>query len=54
MRKEARSRRGQRGNVLLLVTFAAPLLLGLTGLAIDGTVCYIVQAELSAAVDERL
>jgi Flp pilus assembly protein TadG len=28
-----------------------PLLIGLVGLAIDGTMCYIVQAQLGAAVD---
>jgi Flp pilus assembly protein TadG len=51
MHNETRSMRGQRGNVLLLVTFSVPLLLGLVGLAIDGTMCFIVQAQLNAAID---
>lgn len=51
MHNETRSMRGRRGNVLLLVTFSVPLLIGLVGLAIDGTMCYIVQAQLGAAVD---
>ena len=51
MLKTTRSRRGQRGNVLILMTLTLPILAGVVGLAIDGTVCYIVQTELSAAVD---
>ncbi len=44
--------RGRRGNVLLLFTLMLPaLLLPIVGLAIDGTMLYIVQAKLSAAVD---
>lgn len=51
MHNETRSKRGQRGNVLLLVTFSVPLLIGLVGLAIDGTMFFIVQAQLGAAID---
>src|ERR1017187_7104980 len=51
MLKERRSWRGRRGNVLILVALVLPLLVGLVGLAIDGTMCYIVQTEISAAVD---
>ncbi|MEO8368628.1 MAG: vWA domain-containing protein [Candidatus Solibacter sp.] len=43
---------GERGNVMLLLALALPLMiLPLVGLAIDATVCYLVQAKLSAAVD---
>ncbi len=51
MFKATRSRRGQRGNVIILVTLLTPALIGLVGLAVDGTMCYIVQTELAAAVD---
>src|SRR4051794_17923169 len=43
---------GERGNVMLLLALALPLMiLPMVGLAIDATVCYLVQAKLSAAVD---
>lgn len=46
------SRRRQRGSLLVLTTLAVPVfIVPLVGLGIDATVCYIVQAELSAAVD---
>ncbi len=51
MIKATRSRQGQRGNVMVLVALITPVLVGLVGLAVDGTMCYIVQTELSAAVD---
>ena len=45
-------RRRQRGTTLLLVSTMLPLvLLPIVGLAIDGTVLFIVQAKLSSAVD---
>ncbi|MBS1856019.1 MAG: VWA domain-containing protein [Acidobacteria bacterium] len=47
-----KSRRGQRGSLMVLTSIALPVFLApLVGLGIDGTVCYIVQTELSAAVD---
>jgi Flp pilus assembly protein TadG len=47
-----KSRRGQRGSLLVLTTIAVPVfIVPLVGLGIDATICYIVQAELSAAVD---
>ncbi len=47
-----KSRRRQRGSLLVLTTIALPVfIVPLVGLGIDATVCYIVQAELSAAVD---
>src|SRR5262245_1572698 len=46
------ARRCQRGaTMLLLTTMLTMLLIPLVGLAIDGTMCYIVQARLSAAAD---
>src|ERR1035438_2700858 len=42
---------GRRGSITLLLTLALPFLCGIVGLAIDATMCYIVQTELSAAVD---
>src|SRR5215813_1631194 len=45
-------RNGRRGTTMLLVTTILPLvLIPLVGLAIDGTVAYIVQAKLSTAAD---
>ena len=44
-------RRGKRGSVLIFLTLATPFFVGLCGLGIDATICYIVQTELSAAVD---
>jgi Flp pilus assembly protein TadG len=44
-------RRGRRGSVLIMVAFSIPLFIGLIGLAIDATICYIVQAQLGAAAD---
>ena len=47
-----KSRRGQRGSLLVLTTIAIPVfIVPLVGLGIDATICYIVQAELSSAVD---
>jgi Flp pilus assembly protein TadG len=51
MTNRRRSKWGQRGSVMVMVTLAIPFLIGMVGLAIDATVCYIVKAELSAAVD---
>ena len=51
MVKKTRSERGQRGNILVFLTLALPFFVGLVGLGIDATMCYIVQTELSAAVD---
>jgi Flp pilus assembly protein TadG len=51
MVKKTRSQRGQRGNILVFLTLALPFFVGIVGLGIDTTMCYIVQAELSAAVD---
>jgi len=51
MVKKTRSRRGQRGNILVFLMLALPFFIGLVGLGIDVTMCYIVQTELSAAVD---
>src|SRR5215510_12456054 len=45
-------RDSERGSTLLLFTLIVPLvLLPIVGLAIDGTMLYIVQAKLSAACD---
>ena len=47
-----RKKVGERGNVMLLLALALPLMiLPMVGLAIDATVCYLVQAKLSSAVD---
>ena len=51
MVKKTRSQRGQRGNILVFLTLALPFFVGLVGLGIDATMCYIVQTQLSAAVD---
>lgn len=51
MVKERHSKRGRRGSVILFLTLALPFFVGLVGLGIDATMCYIVQTELSAAVD---
>ena len=51
MLKKVSSLTGRRGSIALLVTFSLPLVAGLVALAIDATMCYIVQTELSAAVD---
>jgi Flp pilus assembly protein TadG len=49
---EQKSRkRGERGVMMIMLTLAIPLFVGLVGLAIDATICFIAQAELSAAVD---
>ena len=46
------ARRRERGaTMLLLTTMLTMMLIPLVGLAIDGTMCYIVQARLSAAAD---
>ena len=45
-------RRGRRGIVVIMLSLmVAVVLLPLVGLAVDGTVLYLVQAKLSAAVD---
>lgn len=51
MVKETRSKRGRRGSILIFITLALPVLVTLVGLGIDATMCFIVQTELSAAVD---
>ena len=46
------SGRRQRGNVMVLFALMLPaMVVPLVGLAIDGTVTYVVQAKLGAAVD---
>ncbi|PWU06898.1 MAG: hypothetical protein C5B51_11145 [Terriglobia bacterium] len=48
----ARERSGERGSTMILLMMMLPLfMVPLVGLAIDGTLCYIVQAKLAAAVD---
>jgi Flp pilus assembly protein TadG len=45
-------RRSRRGTILTLMSLALPVFIApLVGLGIDATMCYIVQTELSAAVD---
>src|SRR4051812_18881194 len=45
-------KRGRRGATLVLYTLMLPLvLIPMVGLAIDGTMLYIVQAKLSTAAD---
>jgi Flp pilus assembly protein TadG len=51
MAEKTWSQRRRSGSVTLFVTLSLPLLMGVAGLGIDGTICYIVQTELSAAVD---
>jgi Flp pilus assembly protein TadG len=52
MNASFRRRKRQRGTTMLLVATILPLvLIPLVGLAIDGTVAYIVQAKLSTAAD---
>lgn len=51
MSRKIGSKGRRSGTVLVLITLILPVLLGLVGLGIDGTMCYIVQTELSAAVD---
>ena len=43
--------RNRRGAVLVFVTVGAFLLLGLSGLALDGGLAYLTRAKLSRAVD---
>ena len=44
--------RRQKGSTLLLMSTLLPIvLIPLVGLAIDGTILFIVQAKLSAACD---
>src|SRR5215469_13769647 len=46
------SRKRQRGNILIATMIALPVFIApLVGLGVDATLCYIVQTELSAAVD---
>jgi len=42
---------GRRGAVLVFVTIGSVVLLGLSGLALDGGVAYLTRAKLSRAVD---
>src|SRR5664279_2996968 len=52
MRLSSTRRSRQSGNVLILVTLLLPtLLLPLAGLAIDASICRLVQLRLQAAVD---
>jgi hypothetical protein len=45
-------RRGRRGIVVIMLSMmVAVVMLPLVGLAIDGSILYLVQAKLSAAVD---
>src|ERR1039457_5084902 len=45
-------RRGRRGIVVIMLSLmVAVVMLPLVGLAIDGSILYLVQAKLSAAVD---
>ena len=44
----------QRGQVVILVTFALVVLIGTVGLAIDSGVGYLVKAKLNAAVDSAV
>ena len=43
--------RNRRGAVLVFVTIGAVVLLGLSGLALDGGLAYLTRAKLSRAVD---
>jgi hypothetical protein len=52
MRAQFKKRNGRRGTTLILMLMMLPvLIIPLVGLAIDGTMLYIVQSKLSAAVD---
>src|SRR4051812_30143516 len=52
MKNTLKTRKGERGATIILLTLLLPLLLlPLVGLAIDGTRLYIVQSKLSSAVD---
>lgn len=44
----------ERGQVILLVTFALVVLIGTVGLAVDSGVGYLVKAKLNAAVDSAV
>ena len=51
-RRAGRQMRGRRGSTLILVMFMLPVfLIPLVGLAIDGTMLYIVQSKLQSACD---
>ncbi len=41
----------KNGSVMILFVLTLPVLLGLIGLAVDGTILYVVEAKLSASVD---
>ena len=46
------SSRRKRGNIMVLFALLVPtIMVPLVGLAIDGSITYVVQAKLSAAVD---
>src|SRR5262245_30626111 len=52
MKKYSLSNSRQRGSTLLLMAMALPIVLvPLAGLAVDASMCYIVQGKLQAAVD---
>ena len=51
MAKKTRSLRGRRGSITLFVALSMPIMLGVAALGMDGTMLYIVQTELAAAVD---
>src|SRR5450755_3142917 len=50
--RSSNKRQRQRGIVVIMLSMmVAVVMLPLVGLAVDGTILYIVQAKLSAAVD---
>lgn len=52
MMHKSRSKNPRRGSTLLLLAMGLPVVLApLAGLAIDASMCYIVQAKLQSAVD---
>ena len=51
MYKTFQSRERRRGSVLILYAVLLPLVILITGLAVDVTMMYIVQAQLQTAVD---
>jgi Flp pilus assembly protein TadG len=52
MNQPSSRRRNQRGGTLALLTLTIPVfLIPMMGLAIDGSMCFIIQAKLSSAVD---
>ena len=52
MRPSSARRSSQSGSIMMLMTFMLPLLvIPLVGLAIDASVCRLVELRLQAAVD---